>query len=113
MHRLVALAAMVSHFGFIAFVVVGGFAAWWVPWLIWPHLGAVTWSAYVIARRRPCPLTALENWGRRGDGRPALPEDGFMAHYLDGRLYPRAWAKPMQALVFACVAVAWLGLAQR
>jgi len=113
MHRLAAGLAMLAHFAFVAFVPLGGFVAWVEGWVIWPHAAAVAWAAWVMGFGRPCPLTAAENWGRRGLGLPTLPEDGFMAHYLEGRLYPRRWTRGAMVLVFVAVAASWVGLALR
>ena len=109
MHRLVLGLAFLAHIAFVAFVPLGGFAAWAERWLIWPHLAAVAWAVWVLGFGRSCPLTAAENWGRRGLGLRTLPEDGFMAHYLEGRVYPRGWTRVSMVVVFAAVAVSWIG----
>ena len=113
MHRLVLDLAFLAHIAFVAFVPLGGFAAWAERWLIWPHLAAVAWAVWVLGFGRSCPLTAAENWGRRGLGLRTLPEDGFMAHYLEGRVYPRGWTRLAMVVVFAAVAVSWIGFVVR
>lgn len=113
MHRLVLGLAFLAHIAFVAFVPLGGFAAWAERWVIWPHLAAVAWAVWVLGFGRSCPLTAAENWGRRGLGLRTLPEDGFMAHYLEGRVYPRGWTRVSMVVVFAAVAVSWIGFVVR
>ena len=110
MYRLAAGTAMLAHFGFVAFVVTGGFLAWAVPWVIWPHAFCVVWGAWVMGCSGRCPLTEVENWGRIGLGRHPLDEAGFVAHYLDGRLYPVPWSRRVQLAAFTLVLVSWLGL---
>ena len=113
MHRLVLGLAFAAHVAFVAFVPLGGFVAWAEPWVIWPHVTSVAWAVWVLGFGRSCPLTVAENWGRRGLGLLPLPEDGFMAHYLEGRLYPHGWARGAMVVVFTAVAVSWAGLAVR
>jgi hypothetical protein len=112
-HRLVALSALVSHLVFVAFTVLGGFLAWLVPWVLIPHVASALWGARMMAWRRTCPLSVVENWGRRGSGRPRLKEGGFIAHYFEGRLYPVAWARRVEILVGTLVVGSWLGFTVR
>jgi hypothetical protein len=37
-YRLLAELLMLLHFGFLAYVAMGGFLAWWRPLLIVPHV---------------------------------------------------------------------------
>lgn len=43
-HRLVADAAMVAHFAFLAYLVVGGFLAWRWPSTIWLHVAVALYG---------------------------------------------------------------------
>lgn len=113
MYRLVTGTAMLAHLGFVAFVVTGGFVAWVLPWVIWPHVVASVWAAWVMGCAGACPLTEAENWGRARLGLPPLTEAGFIAHYLDGRLYPVRWTAQVHVTAFAAVAVSWAGLLLR
>ena len=113
MPRLVAAAAMAAHLAFLAFLLVGGFVAWWVPWVLVAHVATALWGVGVVVWRRPCPLTALENWGRVRSGRPALDEAGFISHYLEGRLYPAGRARAVEVLAGVLVLVSWIGVALR
>ena len=102
---------MLIHFAFVAFVPLGGFGAWVVPGLVWPHALSVAWGIWVMGCNRQCPLTAAENWGRAGLGLPLLPEEGFIAHYIGGRLYPVSWERRVQVAALGAVAISYAGLA--
>jgi hypothetical protein len=105
-YRLLADAAMVVHFGFLAYVVAGGFLAW--RWLraIWPHLLLAGWGGASIVFHLNCPLTFLEDWARRRAGEPGLPR-GFIDTYLTGVVYPPRYAGMVQFLAVLTVAAAW------
>jgi hypothetical protein len=109
----VALGALATHLVFVAFTVVGGFLACLVPWLFLPHLGAALWGGRMAATRAACPLSRLEDWGRRGAGRPSLDEGGFVAHYFHDRVYPARWARRVEILVGGLVVGSWFAFANR
>lgn len=112
-YRAVAVTAVLTHVGFVVLVVVGGFLAWWQPWLLWVHLPALVWGMAGQLRDLECPLTELENWARvRGGWRP-VPDTGFIDHYLTGVVYPAAWKARMPFLVLGIVLTSWVGLAVR
>lgn len=112
-YRFVAVTAMVAHLGFVVLVVLGGFLAWWLPWLLWVHLPALVWGLAGQVRDLECPLTALENWGRVRGGWRAMSDRGFIDHYLTGVVYPASWKGRMPFLVLAVVATSWVVLALR
>jgi hypothetical protein len=112
-HRIVALIALVTHFLFMGFVLLGGFLAWLVPWVLLPHVASAAWGTCVLGFRRACPLSIAENWGRVGGGRPRLHERGFVAHYFEDRLYPASWARRIEFLACSLVFGSWVGLALR
>lgn len=105
----VAALAWVLHVAFLGFLVLGGFLAWVWPPLLAVHLLVAAWGIWIVTTRRPCPLTTLENAGRRRAGRPPLTAAGFIPHYLEGRLYPLAWARRVEVAVGVVVLVSWLG----
>ena len=111
MPRLVAALAVALHVGFLGFLLLGGFASWWQPRVLPFHVGAAAWGVWIVATRRPCPLTAMENWGRVRSGRPRLDERGFIPHYLEGRLYPDSWARKVEVVAGGLVVVSWIGFA--
>lgn len=105
-------AVAVVHFGFVAFVVVGGFLTWRWPRLIWAHLPAAGWGAATIAFSLKCPLTYLENALRVRAGRPELV-DGFIDTYIEGVLYPERYVAEARAVAAVVVLVSWVGFVQR
>ena len=71
---------MLLHFGFLVFLALGGFLAWRWPWLVVPHVAAVTWGVLSVAAGLLCPLTGWEDWARRRAGEQGLPR-GFIDTY--------------------------------
>jgi hypothetical protein len=108
-YRLVADAAMVAHFLFLAYLVVGGFIAWSWPWTIWTHLAVALYGLFNVLVGWPCPLTHVENWGRAQAGEATLPGTGFIDHYLAGVIYPQSHEAVVQALVAVVVLTSWFG----
>jgi len=111
-YGVLADAVVVLHFAFLAFVVTGGLLAWRWPRLIWPHLLAAGWGAFIIAFSVNCPLTHLENAlrGRAGESELA---GGFIDSYVEGVLYPQQYVDQARALAAVVVLASWLGLAYR
>jgi hypothetical protein len=87
MALFLADALVVVHLLFVVFVMAGGFLlARWQK-LVWLHLPAVAWAAYVEFSGGICPLTPLEN-RLRSLGGGAVYSGGFVEHYLLPVLYP-------------------------
>src|SRR5262245_17732516 len=86
-YRWLATAALVLHFGYIAFLGLGGFLAWKWPKAIWAHWVAVAWGLLIVSGRVNCPLTWLEDWSRKQAGMTKLSQ-GFVDRYLDNVIYP-------------------------
>jgi hypothetical protein len=81
---------VVVHMGFLAYMVFGGFLALRRFALIWPHIGTILWSVYVILASYTCPLTRLEKWLlERGGTTPY--DESFIGHYLSGTVYPEQY----------------------
>ena len=112
-YRLIADAAMVAHFSFLAYVVVGGFIAWRFPWSIWPHIAVALYGLFNVLIGWPCPLTHVENWGRARAGEATLPGTGFIDHYLAGVVYPQEHETLVQVLVAVVVLTSWIGFVVR
>lgn len=108
-YRLIADLTMLMHFGFLAYVVFGGFAAWWRPRLIWPHLAVAAWGLSTVAFSIRCPLTNVEDWARVRAGESRLTGTGFIDHYIENVLYPERYTALLQALAAVVVLVSWLG----
>lgn len=113
MHKLVARIALAVHMVFVAFTVFGGFLAWMAPWVLIPHLGTAAWGARMAALRAKCPLSTLENWGRRGAGDEQLQEGGFITHYFEDRVYPKRWARKVEIIAGTVIIGSWIGLTVR
>jgi hypothetical protein len=64
------------HFGFILFVLFGGF-----PHPLPPHLGAVTWGVVAELCHWICPLIPWERWLRARAGQAGYKGD-FIERYL-------------------------------
>ncbi len=109
-YRWLADALMLAHVGFLCYVGLGGFLAWWRPWLVVPHAIAATWGALTVTVGLTCPLTAWEDQARRLAGQRGLPR-GFIDTYLTGVVYPQRFLPVAQLLVATAVVVSWVGLA--
>lgn len=82
------------HFGFILFVIFGGFLA--LKWrkLIWLHLPAAIWGALIEFFGWICPLTNFENRLRSASG--GSYANGFIEHYIIPMIYPTALTREIQ-----------------
>ena len=105
---LLADAAVLLHFGYLAFLVLGGFVAWKAPRAIWPHLAAVAWAIGIVVVRYPCPLTDLERHFR-----PSVGERSFIERYLEGVIYPEGHMVTARLFIVMAVAVSYAGLLRR
>jgi hypothetical protein len=115
MYAFLADALVVLHLLFVVFVMTGGFLLRRWPTLIWLHLPAVLWGAYIEFSGGICPLTPLENQLLAWAGETGY-SGGFVEHYLLPILYPENLTAPIQWLLGGCVVVVNLlayGLAYR
>src|SRR5438045_9432775 len=101
-YRRLADAVLITHFAFVAFVVLGGFAA--LKWrrLAWVHVPVALYGASVEFVGFVCPLTPLEVWLRRRGGESGY-SGGFIDHYITATLYPEGLTRPVQFLLGAGV----------
>ncbi|WP_424394018.1 DUF2784 domain-containing protein [Mycobacterium sp.] len=107
MYHVVVAVAVVLHFAFLCYVVVGGFFALRWRRTIWLHVPAVLWGIAITTQHLDCPLTWLERRARVEAEMAPLPPQGFIAHYVTGVLYPASWADAVPVVVFALVAASW------
>lgn len=112
MAGLLADAVVIAHFGYLVFLVLGGFLAWRWPRLIVVHVAAAAWGVAIVVFGWLCPLTYAEDWLRRADGRPAL-SGGFIDTYLTGVIYPGDRITEVRLAVAVVIAVSWAGLLVR
>ena len=85
--RILADAVVLAHFGFVAFVVAGGFLAWRWRLAALAHLPALAWGTWIELSGDICPLTPLENRLRALAGEAGYT-GGFVEHYVLPVLYP-------------------------
>jgi hypothetical protein len=85
---------VVIHFGFILFVIFGGFLVLKYHKLIWLHLPAVLWGALIEFLGWFCPLTNYENSMRKASGGGYA--SGFIEHYLIPMIYPSGLTREIQ-----------------
>jgi uncharacterized protein DUF2784 len=93
--RMLADATVVLHLLFVAFVVCGGLLALRWPRVVWAHLPAAAWGAWVEFAGWICPLTPLENWLRVQSG-SATYTTSFVERYVLPVLYPASLSRDIQ-----------------
>lgn len=99
---------MVAFHGvFVAFLLVGGFLAWWWPGIAVAHVLTLVVSAVIYLGGRDCPLTDLEKHLRTVAGDTVYP-DGFIAHYLVRPFYADGMTAALGLGIVALVVVATL-----
>ena len=108
-YRLIAGIAVALHFAFLALGVLGGFAAWRWPRLIWVQVAAAAWLVLVVAASLPCPLTWVEDRARERAGLPART-GGFLDNHVAGVFYPHGHERAAQIVAALVVLSSWAGL---
>jgi hypothetical protein len=108
-YRLLADLVMLLHGALLVFFVIGGFLAWrWVR-LIWVHLAIVVWNVTIVVLDFGGPVTAVEKWARR-EGGEAVYGGGYIAHYLDGPVWPQGYTWMAERIGFVLVLTSYAGL---
>ena len=105
LYRGLADLTVVVHLAFVVFVMCGGWLVLRAPRLLWLHLPAVAWGAWIEFAGRICPLTPLENWLRLRAGEAAY-ETSFVEQYLLPVLYPAALSRDLQMALGILVLIA-------
>ena len=68
-YSLFADLVVLIHLAFVLFAVLGALLVIWWRKVLWLHLPAAGWAAWIEFSGKICPLTPLENWLRmRGGG---------------------------------------------
>ncbi|WP_296750799.1 DUF2784 domain-containing protein [Thiobacillus sp.] len=98
MAAILADAVVIVHLLFVAFVVAGGFLLLRWPRLVWLHLPAAAWGAFIEFSGGVCPLTPLENHLRVVGGGSAYGGD-FVERILLPILYPGQLTLPLQQVL--------------
>jgi hypothetical protein len=109
MDGVLADLTMAAHFGYLAYVLLGGFVAWRWPRSIVAHLMAIAWGGLALVFRWDCPLTTLEDDLRRRAGEPGLSPGGFIRTYLTGHLYPEERLGLVRFGAAVIVMLSWVG----
>ncbi len=95
---ILADALVLLHLLFVVFVMTGGFLLVRWPGLLWLHLPAAAWGAYIEFSGGICPLTPLENSLRVLGGGSAYSGD-FVERYLLPLLYPAQLTPALQQVL--------------
>ncbi len=82
------------HFGFILFVIFGGFLVFKWRKMMWIHIPAAIWGALIEFAGWICPLTHFENSLRSASG--GRFASGFIEHYIIPMIYPSALTREIQ-----------------
>ncbi|MFH5822884.1 DUF2784 domain-containing protein [Georgenia sp. AZ-5] len=109
MDGVLADLTMAAHFGYLLYMVVGGFVAWRWSMTIVAHFMAVAWGGLAVIFSWDCPLTVLENVLRRRAGEPDLGDQGFIATYLTGQVYPEEYLGLVRFGAGVIVTLSWVG----
>lgn len=111
-YRGLADVVVMIHFAFVVFVVAGGLIALRWPTVLWAHVPAVLYSAWIVAFSITCPLTPLEGdlRERGGEGRY---DESFIERYVEGVLYPGDMLRQAQTAAAIVVIGSWIAFALR
>jgi hypothetical protein len=98
LYLLFADLVVLIHLAFVVFAVLG--ALFVIRWrnIVWFHLPAAVWAAWIEFSGKICPLTPLENWLRMRGGGPGYAGD-FVGHYLMPILYPSGLTRKVQFIL--------------
>jgi len=86
-NHALAVAALLLHLLWLAWVALGWLATRRRPLLRWLHIASLIYGILIEIFRWPCPLTLLEVEFARRAGRTAYREP-FLVHYLEKIIYP-------------------------
>ncbi|MEA2115794.1 MAG: DUF2784 domain-containing protein [Thermodesulfobacteriota bacterium] len=108
-YQIAADTVVLLHLVFVLFAVLGSLLVLWRRYLLWLHLPAIIWAAWIEFRGGLCPLTPLENWLRRQGGMAGY-QGGFIEHYVEPLLYPPGLTRTTQLILGAAVLIINCGL---
>lgn len=98
LYPLLADLVVLIHLLFVLFAVLGALLVIWWRKVLWLHLPAAVWAAWIEFSGKICPLTPLENWLRRRGGGSGYAGD-FVGHYLMPILYPSGLTRKVQFIL--------------
>ena len=96
------------HFGYLAYVVLGGFLAWRWPKTYFVHVAVCIWGVLIVLAWVDCPLTFAEHWAREKAGQTPSTA-GFIDRYLTNVMYPAEYVEEVRLAVAFVVLVSWVG----
>jgi len=99
---------IVLHYGYLAYLISGGFLAWRWPGSIVAHIAAAVWAVLIVVTKVPCPLTSLQNNLRERAGQRPL-SGSFVEIYVRGTLFPADRIGLAQAVVAVIIVGSWFG----
>ena len=97
LYRALADLVMLTHFAFIALVVLGPLLAVRWPRLLWIQIPAAIYALAIVVVGFTCPLTPLERMLREKAGQAGY-EGGFVDRYIEGVIYPGSLTRVAQLL---------------
>jgi hypothetical protein len=103
--RIAADLVLAVHLGFIVFVILGGLLLLRFPKIMYLHIPAAVWGAFVEISGRICPLTTWENDLRQSAGESGYAES-FVEHYLVPIIYPAGLTRDVQLTLAGIVVFA-------
>ncbi len=97
-YHLLADLVVIIHLTFVLFSVAGALLV--IGWrkILYIHLPAAVWAAWIEFSGRICPLTPLENWLRIKGGDTGYGGD-FVGHYILSILYPSGLTREVQFIL--------------
>ena len=87
--EILATLTLLLHFSFILFVIFGALLILRFKKIIYFHIPAVAWGAYIELSHSICPLTHLENYFLKKAGKDQYSID-FIEKYVFKIIYPPA-----------------------
>ena len=87
--EIFATLTLLLHFSFILFVIFGALLILRFKKIIYFHIPAVAWGAYIEFSHSICPLTHLENYFLKKAGKDQYSID-FIENYVFKIIYPPA-----------------------
>ena len=87
--EIFATLILLLHFSFILFVIFGALLILRFKKIIYFHIPAVAWGAYIELSHSICPLTHLENYFLKKAGKDQYSVD-FIENYIFKIIYPPA-----------------------
>ena len=95
---LLADLVVLIHLAFVLFAVLGALLVVWRRKILWLHIPAAVWAAWIEFSGKICPLTPLETWLRMRGGGSGYAGD-FVGHYLMPVLYPAGLTRKVQFIL--------------